>query len=76
VYVEGVRGAIERGAMRHYLAIEAFLESLAAPPGERLEARLRDWYAAIERYPLQLREAIGRDEYVEMKRREADPAPG
>jgi hypothetical protein len=61
--------------MRHYLAIEAFLDSLAAPPGERLEARLRDWYAALERYPLQLRESIGRDEYVEMKRREAGPAP-
>lgn len=74
VYVDGVRGAIERGAMRHYLAIEAFLDSLAAPHGARLEARLRDWYAAIERHPLQLHESIGRDEYVEMKRREADPA--
>jgi len=75
VYVDGVRGVIERGAMRHYLAIEAFLDALSAPHGRRLEARLRDWYAAIERYPLQLRESIGRDEYVEMKRREAGAAP-
>ena len=49
------------------LAVEAFLESLDEPASRRLEARLRDWYAAIERYP-QLREAIGEQEYVEMKR--------
>jgi hypothetical protein len=66
----GERGVVERSAMRHYLAIEAYLESLAAPPGKRLEARLRDWYAAIARYP-QLHEPVGQDEYVEMKRREA-----
>ena len=69
----GERGVVERSAMRHYLAIEAYLGSLAAPPGERLEARLRDWYAAIARYP-QLREPVGLDEYVEMKRREASLA--
>lgn len=66
----GERGVIERSAMRYYLAIEAYLESLAAPPAERLDRRLRDWYAAITRYP-QLREPVGPDEYVEMKRREA-----
>ena len=66
----GERGVVERNAMRHYLAIEAYLESLAVPPAQRLDSRLRDWYAATARYP-QLREAVGRDEYVEMKRREA-----
>lgn len=66
----GERGVIERSAMRYYLAIEAYLESLAAPPAERLDRRLRSWYAAITRYP-QLREPVGPDEYVEMKRREA-----
>lgn len=64
----GERGVVERSAMRHFLAIEAYLDSLAEPPAERLEARLRRWYAAISRYP-QLREAVSRDEYVEMKRR-------
>lgn len=64
VYIDGARGVIERNAMRYYLAIEAFIES----PNE-LEPRLRKWYAAIERYP-QLREEVGADEYVEMKRRE------
>jgi hypothetical protein len=75
VHVDGVRGVVERSAMRYYLAVEAYLGSLAAPPSRRLEARLRDWYAGIERYPLQLRESIGRDEYLEMKRKEAGAAP-
>ena len=69
VYVDGVRGVVERSAMRYYLAIEAHLDSLGAPRGQRLEARLRRWYAAIERHP-QLREQVSRDEYVDMKRRE------
>jgi hypothetical protein len=73
VYVDGVRGVVERSAMRYYLAIEAHLESLGAPPAQRLEARLRRWYAASARYP-QLREAVSLDEYVEMKRREASVA--
>ena len=50
------------------------LESLGAPTKQRLEARLRHWYAAIARYP-QLHEAVGAEEYVEMKQREARPAP-
>ena len=65
-----MRGVVERSAMRYYLAIEAYLESLGAPAEQRLEARLRHWYAAIARYP-QLHEAVGAEEYVEMKRREA-----
>jgi hypothetical protein len=53
--------------MRYYLAIEAFLGSLSAPPQAQLEKRLRDWYAAAERYPRQLHE-IGQAQYLEMKR--------
>lgn len=73
VYVNGVRGVVERSAMRYYLAVEAHLDSLAVPPAQRLEARVRDWYAATTRYP-QLREPVGVEEYVEMKRREASAA--
>jgi hypothetical protein len=69
----GERGVVERGAMRYYLAVEAYLESLGAPAEQRLEVRLRNWYAAIARYP-QLHEAVGAEEYVDMKRREARPA--
>ena len=70
VYADGVRGVAERSAMRYYLAIGASLEALVAPPERRLEARLRRWYTETTRYP-QLREKVGAEEYVEMKRREA-----
>jgi len=66
VYVDGVRGVVERSAMRYYLGIEAHLESLAAAPDKRLETRLRRWYAATTRYP-QLREVVSADEYLQMK---------
>lgn len=70
LYVDGMRGVVERSTMRYYLAIEATVESLSIPAAQRLDARLRSWYSAITRYP-QLREQVSADEYVEMKRREA-----
>ena len=73
VYVDGARGVIERSAMRYFLAVEAYLDTLGEPPARRLDTRLRRWYAAISRYP-QLREPVAADEYVEMKRREASAA--
>ncbi len=69
VYIDGLRGLIERNTMRYYLAIEAYLGALALPRPAQLDKRLNDWYAAVERYPLQLHE-IGQQEYLEMKRRE------
>lgn len=57
----GERAVVERGAMRHYLAIEAYLGSR-----NDLETRLRRWYAATAQYP-QLRERVGAEEYVAMK---------
>jgi hypothetical protein len=65
VYVDGVRGVVERSAMRYYLAIEAFLDS-----PQDMETRLRRWYAAIGHHP-QLREEVGRNEYLAMKRAQA-----
>jgi hypothetical protein len=68
-YVGGMRGAVERNTMRYYLAVDAYLGALSAPPRERVEKSLRDWFAATERFPRQLRE-IEQGEYLEMKRRE------
>jgi hypothetical protein len=68
-HIGGMRGLVERNTMRYYLAIEAFLGALAEPPRARLEKRLRDWFAAVERYPRQLHEMEQR-EYLEMKRKE------
>jgi hypothetical protein len=66
-YVGGLRGIVERNAMRYYLAIEAHLMALSAPPEARPERSMREWFAATERYARQLHE-IGRTEYLEMKR--------
>lgn len=68
-YIGGMRGLVERNTMRYYLAIEAFLGALSAPPQARLEKSLRDWFAAIARYPRQLHE-LEQGEYLDMKRRE------
>lgn len=69
VYLGGLRGVVERNTMRYYLAVEAYLGALSAPAPEQLEKRLNDWYAGVERYPLQLHE-LERGEYLDMKRQE------
>ena len=69
VYIDNVRGVVERNTMRYYLAIDAYLDSLAAPVGERLERRLHGWFAATERYPRQLHE-MDKNDYMTMKRQE------
>ena len=68
-HIGGMRGLVERNTMRYYLAIEAYLGSLSAPPQARLEKRLRDWFTATERFPRQLHE-MEQDEYLDMKRKE------
>jgi hypothetical protein len=68
-YIGGMRGVVERNTMRYYLAIEAFLGALSAPPQARLEKSLRDWFAAVEGYPRQLHE-MEQGEYLDMKRKE------
>jgi hypothetical protein len=69
IYIDGVRGVVERNTMRYYLAIESYLGSLGVPEAEQSEKRLRDWFAATERHAAQLHE-MDRDEYLAMKRRE------
>ena len=70
-YIGGVRGAVERNAMRYYLAIDAFLDSLTAPPAQQVERRIRNWFVATERYPRQLRE-MDAGTYAAMKRHEVE----
>jgi hypothetical protein len=68
-YIGGMRGAIERNTMRYYLAIDAYLASLAAPPAQQRTKRLEAWFAATEQYARQLHE-IERGEYLAMKQSE------
>lgn len=69
IHVGGVRGLVERNTMRYFLAIDASLGAMSAPPSARLEKSLRDWFAAVERYPRQLHE-LEQNEYLDMKRNE------
>lgn len=69
IHVGGMRGVIERNTMRYYLAVESYLGALSTPMPERIEKRLNDWYAGVERYPAQLHE-LERGEYLDMKHSE------
>jgi hypothetical protein len=69
IYIGGVRGAIERTAMRYYLAIDAHLASLKVPADQQLDTRMLTWFNATERYARQLHE-MDRATYTAMKRSE------
>ena len=71
VYIGGVRGVMERNTMRYYLAIEAYLGALGAPAAEQSDKRLRDWFAATERFAPQLHE-MDRADYLAMKHNELE----
>lgn len=66
-YIGGLRGAVERNAMRLYLAIDAYLDALDESVAQRRDRSLRTWLDAIARYPRQLAEA-DRSAYLEAKR--------
>jgi hypothetical protein len=69
VYVDGLRGVVERNALRYHYAVEAVLGASTLPPAPQAEQRLRTWWALVEPHPRQLHE-MGRDDDVAMKRRE------
>jgi hypothetical protein len=73
MHIGGVRGAIERNAMRYFLAIDAHLASLSSPEAQRVERKIQAWFNSTERYPRQLRE-MDRSTYVAMKRNEYERA--
>ncbi len=56
VHITGLRGLVERNAMRYFLTLDAYLAGLEVPPAERRERRQRLWFASTERYPRQLKE--------------------
>lgn len=68
-FIGGVRGIAERNTMRYFLAIDAHLSALSIPRPQRFEESSERWFAATERYALQLRE-LDHDTYVAMKRSE------
>jgi hypothetical protein len=72
-HIRGMRGLVERNAMRYFLTLDAYL---AAPAQGQGEQRRQAWFKAIERYPKQLHE-VDRDTYLALKRedRQRDGVP-
>jgi hypothetical protein len=68
-YIANVRGLVERNTMRYFLAIDAYLASLAVPAATRLDFRLRRWFAATQAYARQLHE-MDSVAYLDLKRKE------
>ena len=71
LYIQGLRGVMERNTMRYYLAVDAYLASLSVALPERFETRLGYWFDSTEQYTAQLHE-MNRDQYLELKRREME----
>ena len=65
----GVRGSLERNAVRYYLAIQAYMDTINIPPDQRFEKRNSRWYDLTARFPRQLYE-LDKGEYIANKRRE------
>lgn len=63
-YIRGLRGLVERNAMRYFLTLDAYL---SAPGADQAERRQRRWFAGAEQYPRQLHE-IDLDTYLALKR--------
>ena len=69
IYIQGIRGIVERNTMRFYLAIDAYLDALTQPADKQLQKSLENWYANSEQYAKQLHE-VELNEYLEMKHQE------
>lgn len=65
----GLRGVVERNAMRHYLALIAVLDTRTVEAPARTAARLDRYYTLTDGFAAQLRE-FDRAEYVAIKTRE------
>ena len=66
LYVRGERAALERNVIRYYLAVLAYCSVSQGTPQQKMEARLRAWFAHTERYATQLHE-LDLDEYLHEK---------
>jgi hypothetical protein len=68
-YIGGPRGAIERNAVRYYLAIQSFMNTLRYPEKNRFSMRISDWYDLTTRYRKQLFD-LDRKDYLTFKVKE------
>jgi hypothetical protein len=69
VYINGIRGAVERNSVRYYFAFLAYLDTLKFPKKDRFEQRIQLWYSLTDRYKKQLFE-VPREDYISCKKLE------
>ena len=69
VYIGGPRGALERNAVRYYLALQSFMDTLHSPEDIRFSMRTGRWYDLTNLYRRQLFEMEKKD-YVKFKTEE------
>ena len=69
VYIKGIRGVIERNAMRYYFAIMSYLNTQAIKNNEGFNSRISHWYDLTERYHKQLHE-MDKADYLRYKKME------
>lgn len=68
VYIDGVRGVIERNSIRYYFAITSFLDALKQPKQQQFETRINHWFDLTSNHP-QLYE-MKKQDYLEYKKKE------
>jgi hypothetical protein len=69
VYIGGPRGALERNAVRYYLAIQSFMNTLLYPEKSRFSMRISEWYDLTTRYRKQLFD-LDKKDYLTFKTKE------
>jgi len=69
VYQCGVKGAEERNAVRCYLGIRTYMDTLNLSTDRKFEEQLNRWYDLTQQFPLQLYDEE-KEEYLANKRRE------
>lgn len=66
VYIVGPRAAIERNAVRYYLAFQSFMNTLHYPAERRFSMRISNWYDLTSRYRIQLFD-LDKHDYLKFK---------
>jgi len=69
IYIRGIRGVIERNAIRYYFAIMSYLNTQTEHEDKRFESKISHWFDLTERYHNQLYE-MDKTDYQKYKRME------
>jgi hypothetical protein len=69
VYIGGPRGALERNAVRYYLALQSFMDTLQYPEDIRFSMRTNRWYDLTDLYKRQLFD-LDKKDYLTFKTKE------